>query len=200
MLPFSSYTSRNIPIASLLPTPHVNFLTVRKSIVSGSANWHSLSAWICRRDPYFWEKMWQATQKKKKKNSYKWLILFKHVLPKEAAQLETLPEERIGSSQTTWELLAWSSTQSGGPAFTRRVLALKPFSKQAAIILPDEPANTGHWGVKKNHSSTLIVTSLSSWIILCLCCFSFLLPVFSLWPFRHLLFKSLRFEKRTTAF
>jgi len=44
MLPFSSYTSRNIPVASLfLLTPHVNFLTVRKSIVSGSANWHSLS-------------------------------------------------------------------------------------------------------------------------------------------------------------
>jgi len=73
MLPFSSYTSRNIPIASLLPTPHVNFLTVRKSIVSGSANWHSLSLLEFAEEIPIFEKRCgkPLKKKKKKKNSYK---------------------------------------------------------------------------------------------------------------------------------
>lgn len=158
MLHFSSYKS--------FPTNSPCYLLdSSKAIVSGSANWHSLSAWICRRDTYFWEKMWQATQK-----SYKWQMLFKHVLPKEAAQLETLPEGRIDSPQTTWELLAWSSTVRG-PSFYSPCPCAEAIQQTSCHYSAWWASK--HWAlrVKENHSPSLIVTSLSSWIIICLCCF-----------------------------
>lgn len=114
MLLFSSYKLRNIPIASLFPlTPHVTFLTVRKHLFQAVQIGILSLLEFAEEIPIFEKRCGKPLKK-----SYKWLILFKHVLPKEAAQLETLPEGRIGSPQTTWELLAWSSTVRGPSSYS----------------------------------------------------------------------------------
>lgn len=82
------------------------------------------------------------------------------------------PRGENGLTTNNLRAISMKLHSPGAQAFTRRVLALQPFSKQAVIIPPDEPANTGHWRVKKKPHLSLIVTSLSSPVVLRLCCFS----------------------------